>query len=280
MQQHIQEVLHRYPASTVAALTNTRATSSAIWNTCPFSQIAVGEIDGTALFEDFTGSFVQANNVAASATTLPSPFAAFTGATAGGTISQPADEPYGVADLNQTTDDETTCLVLGGKGLAGQFVLEAGKKLWAEARVKISDIGDTKLGAFIGFAEEGLAATVAICEADDTLSDKDYVGFWHNAADGDKLDVVYNTAGGGGGSTHTADAVTLVADTYVNLGLYCDGTSIYFYQNGTQIGDAIALTATNVPNGEELCFYFAITSSGGDTVLASIDWLKIAQLRG
>lgn len=256
-----------------------RMPSAAIWGNCPWSAIASGELDGHAVFEDFLGNFVQANNVAAAASTLPSPFAAFTGATAGGTISQPADAPIGVAALNNTTNDETTCLVLGGKGLAGQWVFEAGKSLWFEARIKINTIADTKMGLFCGFGEEGLCVTVGICAADDTLTDKDLIGFFHVAGDGDMLDTVYKTAGGAGTQTHTADAVTLVADTYVKVGITCDGTSIRFYKDGVQIGAALALSAAEVPDGEEMCFYLAMTSSGGDDIVSSIDWVKIAQLR-
>lgn len=257
-----------------------RMPTAALWANCPWAEILEGRVDGHVLFEDFLGNFVQAANVAASATTLPSPFAAFTGATAGGTVAQPTDEPYGVLQLNNTTDNETTCVAVGGKQLAGQWILQAGKRLWAETRVKLNTVSDTKLGAFIGFGEEGLCVTVGICAADDTLTDKDLVGFFHNAADGDQLDLVHNTASGGGVTTLEGDALAtaLAADTYTKLGIYCDGTTIFFYQDGTLL-NSVALSATNVPDGEELCFYFAMTSSGGDDIVMEVDWLKLAQQR-
>jgi hypothetical protein len=119
---------------------------------------------------------------------------------------------------------------------------------------------------------------VGVIAAAGTLTDKDLVGFWRLEGDGDKLDLVHNTAGGGGISTLAADAVTLVADTWIKLGVYCDGTTVYFYANGVLV-NSVALTATNFPDGEEMALYFAITMAASEAMTASIDWIKVAEQR-
>lgn len=262
----------------VAAAAPARMPSAAIWEDCPWDEIQAGKCDGFALFEDFLGGFTQATNVAASASTLPSPWAAFTANDAGHTVDQEVDEPYGTVTLNMAADNLTTTLVGLGKGNAGQLVLEAGKRAWFEARVKTSTITDSKNGLFVGLGEEGLAVTVGVIAAAGTLTDKDLVGFWRLEGDGDKFDVVYKTAGGNGTIVLEADAVTLVADTYVNVGIKCNGTTVYFYANNTLI-DSVALDAADFPNGEELCVYIASTAAATEAGDHTVDWVKIAQER-
>jgi len=261
------------PSSTV------RNISPAIWQTCPWEEIKANPGLGVTFESDFL-DFTQAANIAAVASIQQNGVVAFTGATAGSTVTQETDEPYGVACLSCTTDNETVCLTGPGKNVAGHFVFETGKKLWMEARVKLPVLTDDLQGVFVGLGEEGLCVTVGVIGADDAMTDKDYVGFHHLAADGDTFDTVFNTSGGGTSPvTIKADAVTIVADTYVNLGIYCDGTTVYFYKDGVVLADSVALTATDFPDGEEMAWYMALTNKGGGDAVANIDWVRIAQLR-
>jgi hypothetical protein len=257
----------------------TRQPSNAIWQTCPWDLIQAGAVDGITYWNDFYNA-VQAANVAAAATTMDNGVVAFTGATAGSTVSSNADEPYGVAALNCTTDDETVCIAaLSGRNTAGQIVFESGKQVWMEARVKIASIADDLIGMFCGFGEEGLCVTVGVIGANDALTDKDLIGFHKDAAAEAVLAVKHNTAGGGGITSLIATAAAMVADTYMKLGIYCDGTTVYFYVNGVVNATSVLLSAINFPDGEEMAFYYALTNKGGGDCVAEIDWVKIAQLR-
>lgn len=267
-----------------AASAQTRMWSPGLWANCPWTELERGEtFDGFTYWNDFVaGHYTQAANVAASATTIrDGGMCAFTGATAGGTVAPATDAPYGVVKLLQTTDGETTCLqALGNGNIAGQVVFEAGKRVWAEFRVKVANITTNEHGCYFGFGEEGLVSAAGVISAADALADKDFIGFFYTAVATTACGTVVNTAGGGGITTVAASAATFAADTWTNLGIYCDGTTIYFYQDGVQLAASVALSATNVPDGEEMAFYLAlVTGSGGGDCIASIDWLRVAQQR-
>lgn len=253
-----------------------RGPSPLIWDTCPVIDYTLDPTDGCVYFNDMQGNIALANNQ--TATLLDGGVMGFTGATAGSTISQPTDEPNGAVILSTTTANESVGIsVLGGKNVGAQFVLTSGKKAWFEARIKVNSIADSLAGVFCGFAEEALLAEDGVLADAGTLADKDYIGFHRLEADGDKLDIVYNTAGGAAAVDHAADAVTLVAATYKKIGFYCDGTSVTFYADGVAVGTALALATAEVPDGEEMAFYFVLNSGDGGDATATIDWVRIAR---
>jgi hypothetical protein len=272
----------------LAAIGGSRASASrmpsrALWRDCPWFELQGGTKDGFAIFNDLVyGHYTQAANVAASATTIrDGGMCAFTGATAGATVAPATDAPTGVVKLANTTDGESTVLQLCGNGnIAGQFVFEASKRVWMEARIKVANITDNEHGVALAFAEEGRTITAGILTAADAVADVDIVGFAKLATDEAVLKTVHNTASGGGISVVSATAGTVAADTWTKVGLYCDGTRVYFFQDGTLLADSVALTATNFPDGEEMALYFALVpGSGGGDCTASIDWFKVAQER-
>ena len=254
-----------------------RGPSPLIWGTCPVLQYMLDPTDGCVYFNDFQGDYVLANNQ--TATDLGEGVMGFTGATGGSTISMPTDEPNGALMLATTTDNESVGIsCLSGGNVAGQFLITTGKEAWFEARIKVANITDAKFGVFCGFAEEALLAEDGVLGDGDALTDKDYVGFLRLAADGDKLDTVFNTESGGTTPiTIKADAVTLEADTYIKIGLYYDGTTITFYDDGVALADTIASAATDFPDAEEMAFYFVLNSAHDDTADAHIDWVRIAR---
>jgi hypothetical protein len=255
----------------------TRGPSGKMWQTCPWDRIARDPSIGHAYFTDFLGNFALAANQAV--TLLDEGVCGWTGATAG-TITMDAGAPTGVVKLFTTTDNEDTGIsILGGKNTAGQLVFASNKKLWVEARVKFSNITDSKFGVFVGLAEEALASTAGVVANTGAMVDKDYVGFHRLEADGDAMDAVYNTAlGSTSPVTHLADAATLVADTWIKLGIYCDGSYVYYFVNGQKVGDPVALSATDFPDGEEMAFYIAQQAAHADDAITSVDWVRIAQL--
>lgn len=276
---------YEYAGDQTVSAAPSRMPTASLWKNCPWEEIASGRRDGIVMFDDFTGNFSQETNQAAgvSVTTKKSivhgGWSAFTDNDAGNTVTQNASAPYGVVELNVAADNFQTTLAWGGNAAAaGQIVFEAGKKVWFETRVKINSVTDSKSGAFVGFGEEALCVATGILADAGTLTDKDLIGFHRLEADGDKLDIIHNTASGGGVTSLATDAITLVADTYVKLGIYCDGTTVYFYADGTQVA-SVALTATNVPDGEEMVLYYSIGGLAVEASTLSADWVKIAQER-
>ncbi|NOQ21588.1 MAG: hypothetical protein GQ565_02910 [Candidatus Aegiribacteria sp.] len=269
------EVVAHIEATELAGTAAGRGPSPLIWDGCPWLQFQMGSDDGLTYFNDFhDGNYVLAANQ--TVTDLGQGVSGFSAATGGSTISMNADEPVGALTLNSTTDNEDAGIcILGGLNTAGQVKLVSGKKFWFEARIKSLNITDAKFGIFCGFAEEGVNATTALISNADALNDLDYVGFHKLAADGDKLDTVHRK-NSGAAVTVKADAVTLVANTYKKIGIYCDGTTITFYADGVALADTALLATATVPTGEEMAFYFVAMNAHGDAAESTIDWARIA----
>jgi len=252
-----------------------RGPSTGIWATCPVIDYMLDPTKGMVYFNDLHGSHALAANQ--TKTYLGGGISGFTGATAGSTIASVSTDPDGALILSTTTDNESVGVqALGALDTAGQFVLATGKKSWFEARIKAVNITDAKFGLFCGFAEEGLLAEDGVLSDADALPDKDYIGFLRVAADGDKLDTVHRKAAGAAVVVQT-DAVTVVADTYIKVGFYCDGTTVTFYANGVALATTCLLATATVPTGEEMAFYFVLNAAHGDDCSANIDWVRVAR---
>jgi hypothetical protein len=256
----------------------TRMPSRAIWATCPVAELLTGTKDGFFYWNDFERGYALAANQAA--TSLGDGVVGLTDGTAGSTIGTLTDEPTGVIQLATTTNDEDVGIsILGAVNTAGQIVFGSGKRVWMEARLKVGPdtAGKDDACVFVGFAEEGLLTNAGVISTSDALADKDAIGFLHQIAD-EKFDAIHNTASGGGVTTVEADVHATTADTYVKLGLYCDGTTIRYYVDGTEVCSTL-VSATNVPDGEEMAFYLNLMSSGGADSVCEVDWVRIAQER-
>ena len=259
-----------------------RKPSPGIWQNCPVAEFQINPTQGFHLFEDFTdGVAIAANTAVAAANALGTTgrWTGCTAATAGTTISTLATNYQGIAHLESTTDNED-CILAYPKNAHthGIFKFTANKRLWMEARVSLLNVTNSKFNAFFGFAEEGLVATTTLITASDAMADKDYVGFQRIFADGDQLDVVYNTESGSTSPVaHTSDLCLVAADTFLKIGMYCDGKYVYFYRNGVRIGTGLALTATDFPDGQEMAFYAGLMLGHADTASIELDWVKLAQ---
>ena len=169
------------------------------------------------------------------------------------------------------------------------------KKLWFEARVKVSSIVDDVLAMFVGLAEVGVCA--AEYKTDDTgvLADKDYIGFdtLHvnsgTAGTNALVNVVYNLSGQTA-KTLITTAHTLVANTHVNLGFVYDpdeetAKRIKFYVDNVE--QSTYVTATQIATATGVAFpdaqYMAPTvgTKLGSAVAGTLTmpWWRIAQLR-
>jgi hypothetical protein len=264
--------------------TSGRGLSPNVWEKCPIAKLKANPQEGMFFFDDFTqdGGIVIAantNTAAASALGTTGKWTGCTAATAGTTVSTLATNYQGVVHLESTTDNED-CIIAYPKTAhtAGIFKAYTGTRLWMEARVSVLNITNSRFNAFFGFAEEGLVATTTLITASDAMADKDYIGFQRVFSDGDRLDTVYNTAGGATSPAAIgADAVTMEADTFKKIGLYCDGTTIYFFADGLLLPDSLAIATADFPDGEEMAFYAGLMLGHGDTASIELDWVAIAQ---
>lgn len=266
----------------VAEAATDRGLSPGLWNTCPVELLKANPQYGTFFFDDFTeGVVVAANKTAAQAAALGTTgkWAAFTDATSGA-VTTLATNYQGVVQLTCTDVNEGATIAYPSTATtAGPYKLSSSSRLWMEARVSFLNLTTAKFGAFIGFAEEGLLSTGGVLAAATpwALADKDYVGFTKTNTATSSVASIYNTATGGTSpATVAAAAATIEADTFTKIGLYCDGTTVWFYQNGA-MGTGITIATADFPDGEEMAFYAALMLGHADTASIDLDWVAIAQ---
>ena len=260
-----------------------RGPSPAIWENCPVLDYMLNPQLGVHYFTDFLDGIVVAstqNTAAAAALGTTGDWAAFTSANP--TITTLATNYQGVVRLS-TTDDNKDAAIAYPKSAqtAGIFKFIAGKKLWMEMRIAQVDVDDSFSQAWFGFCEQGLLATGTLLLIDEAgMADKDYVGFVRIYADGNALDTTYNTDTGGTSPVvlGSGDNVTVTAGTFVKLGIYCDGTTVFFYADGVRLADSVLLTATDFPDGEEMALYIGVMGGvSAENGIVDVDWVRIAQ---
>jgi hypothetical protein len=139
--------------------------------------------------------------------------------------------------------------------------LATAKPLWFETRLKVSDATQSDL--LVGLC---ITDTTAIAEVSD--------GVYFLKPDGA---ATINAITNKDTTLTTSSAVgTLVNDTYVRLGFFCDGVSnVYFYINGV----LVATHTTNICNDEELTITLAYQNGEGSAKTAYYDYVKVVQVR-
>ncbi len=256
-----------------------RGPSPAIWQDCPILDFELDPTQGWSWFDDFIKNAPLAtNNVAGVA--LGGGWWGHTSSTAASNILPQLDHSNGEIHLLTTTTDEVALLSnLCGHNTAGYVKFTAGKKTWFEARVAQTNVNDSKIASFVGFAEEGLLGDATLINADQAIVDKDWVGFVQLPADGNAWQTRFNTDTGAGvnGTAVSATADVIVTAVMTKLGIYCDGVTVFFFADGVQLGDSVLLTAGNFPNGEELAFYLGTGSVDGEDCILGVDWVRVAQ---
>ncbi len=265
---------------------STRMFSPLVWQDCPYWELEKGLKDGYAYFDDLLGTYVQATNVAASATTLPSPWCAFSDATAGNTINQGvltdtgvAGGAVGVMELNGTTTQEGIVVGLHTSlnTAAPIGALIATNRVWWECRLKISTITTQEIAFFAGLLPVAKIATpvsTVFATAGSVMAAIDHIGFMKIAAGTTAVKTVH---GNGTATVLDATAGTIAADTYTKLGMYWNGAIATFYQDGAALTTTLALAATQFPAGANLAWHLAfMDGSGASTNLVSLDWVRIA----
>lgn len=236
------------------------AQSSAIWESCPWTELKEDPTLGIAYFDDFLGPLdvTTADGWTIHATTSGVICSGVTTDSEGGVLKldsnghNAADD--GVDSLQQPT---------------ASFLLAAGRKLWFEARIKLTDATDSWFAGLCA-VDASLLATGAL----DDVSDK--AGFYHlDAGTDNKMSSITARTSA---DDATADVAACADATWVNIGFVIDGlTSIKFYVNGVLV--ETGTTAANLPNAA-MCMSFAATCENAHTDDADlfVDWVKIAQL--
>lgn len=258
-------------------LDSSRGPSNSIWFDCPVLEIIAGVADGVILFDDFTNGPRVAAGAEASYAGYGGGYRGF--ADTGGLVAD-GGEIGGTLILSSDGDNEGASFRTG----CAPFQIARGQgKLWFEARVKTSDISDTKHGIFLGLmADNALTATVPIT-ATGTIADVNIVGFHRLEGDGDMFDTVYK-ADGVTQVTVQADATVIVADTYVKLGMVFDpkNNQLSFYRNGLKLATTytvVSAAGTDFPNDVRLGLVIAVLNATASTPGSTeIDWWRCAQL--
>jgi len=115
-----------------------------------------------------------------------------------------------------------------------------------------------------------------------TIADENLVGFHALEGDGDQFDTIYK-ANGVTQVTVKADAITLVADTYVKLGMHYNDRNriLTFFKDGVALDDTKTIPSaagTDFPNDVDLCMTFVTMMAAGSTPgYPVIDWWGCAQ---
>lgn len=258
---------------------NTGRGLSGFWANCPLPQLQFDMSKGALFMDDFL-AFPE---VAAAAET---DYGSYRGmADTGGSVVSVAGDANDIDDMgaivfSSNSDNDTAALRWG----SAPFVLSTlGKSFWFECRIKKSTIADTKHGIFVGLMEDATLTTTVPIQASGVIADLNLVGFHNLEADGDTFDTIFK-ANGETAVTVKADAVTIVADTYVNLGMYLDARDdkLYFYKNGVRLaGSATVENDAAVSFPSDICMGPVIglqNATGSTPGSSTVDWWAAAQL--
>ncbi len=259
-----------------------RFLSPTIWAEFPRGEVIENPSKGFFLFDDFNNQ----PDVAAGAQALYGDYKGF--ASTGGSVVNVAAVAGGQKVFSSDGDDEGASLAQAALPV---MISRDHKLLCAEFRVKFSTIADANMGAVLGLWEQQtLSATVPIAAAG-TLADANFVGFHRLEADGDKLDIVYK-ANGVTQVTLLADAVTLVADTFVKIGFRFEPRTskggawyIRFFVNNVELIPTAgryqipSAAGTDFPNDVILGLCAAMLNNTGTSPgTMTMDWWALGQM--
>ena len=292
-----------------------RGPSDVIWGDCPVLSFLENPENGMYFFDDFIGG-----------TNIPS--------ASGGAIAQGVSDKWGVYAYQGSTiidaqiegggitfgsDGDNEGVAFGPNGGAYRLVttstLALNRKLWYETRISMSSVTATKteafFGLFSGFLTSGLpTAAVPITVTDDTLADKNLIGFHiKSTASPTEVCFVYKLAGQT--VQYPTNLQTLMASSgnavltagaYVKLGFLFDPNArpkrISSASTGQTAGDVRAPLIRIFVNGLELPAFLTSTNlqaatfptafmgpgfanmnqTGSSPGTTTVDWVRVAQL--
>jgi len=255
-----------------------RGLSPGVWADCPLDDIRNGNVNGILMDDDFLQS-AGITAVTTDASLVGLPYRGFN--SAGGTHTQP-DVTGGELALTEATANEGN--FIRSTVCPFQISLALGD-LWFEARVKVSSI--TNLGMIVGLWDN-VANTVDIplSAADPPImaTTGNFVGFRMPEGSGN-VDTIYKADGVAvvAGQTVNSAVATLVADTYVKLGMRFrrSNATLAWYVNGTPCANTKAIpnnTGTDFPADVRLGLLFGQKLVATAAGVSTIDRWTCAQL--
>lgn len=257
-----------------------RGLSPGVWADCPLEDIRHGNRDGIIVDDDFLVRSGDITAVTTDAQLVGLPYFGFN--SAGGTHTQP-DVTGGELALTEATLNEANFI----RSIVCPFQISSQLgDLWFEARVKVSSI--TNLGMIVGLWDN------VACTVDIPLSDADppimaatgnFVGFRMPEGAG-KVDTIYKADGIAvvAGQTVNTAATTLVASTYVKLGMRFERSPspiLKWYVNGTPCANTKAIpnaTGSDFPADVRFGLLFGQKLVATAAGVSTIDRWTCAQL--
>ena len=274
-------MITRYGQTRLATADTSNGLSTGIWYDCPLQEIAVDPSKGYGFFDDFACYGGNATNIAEVAFDGGGRYVSFT---SDGAYIEDNQTIGGVIKLHADGDNESATLA---SAVSAFQITRDAKKLWFEARIATDTIADTKHSTLLGLCDvQTLTLTVDLpLHTDDTIAAAaDFVGFCRNSGDGDTVDAIYQ-AGAVAEVETNAICHTLVADTYVKLGMKYDpddANRLTWYVNGVAQSTKKTIpnaTGTDFPADRILAPLIAIRNAAASDDKTYMDWWGCYQLR-
>lgn len=254
------------------AAASARLPSPNIWGDCPLEAIRNGGVDGFIFEDDFIRGFITPT-----ITTLidVNEYSCF--GSAGATLTFD-DVSGGAIVLTEATDNESISISTEQH----PFWLNSSKgDLWFEARIKTSTITTAEQAFLVGLMDTTAQSAVVPITATGTIADLNFVGFHKPEANTTAFDASYR-ADGVAAVEVNADIGTLVADTYVKLGMKFTAVNntLAFYVNNakqTSTKELGAAAGTDFPDDIGLAPVLAMTLANSAAETMTMDWWRCVQ---
>lgn len=160
------------------------------------------------------------------------------------------------------------------------YLFVAGKKLWIEARFKLTEANTNESAWWFGFTDT-LTTGGLQTDASGPLDSYDGALIWKDEG---TMTIDFETANGGVENTASASLGTFVTNTWTRVGFYFDGTAttsvITPYVDvgaGWVLGEAENITLSGLAEMHLVAGVKAGPSNGAETL--SIDYIRVVQLR-
>ncbi len=250
-----------------------RLPSPNIWGDCPLESIRNGRISGIIFEDDFVKGFITPT-----ITTLINVDGYSCFGSAGATITWD-DASGGAIVLTEATDNEAISISTEQH----PFWLNSSKgDLWFEARLKTSTITTLQQAFVLGLMDTTAQTAVVPITATGAIADLNFVGFHKPEANTTAFDASYK-ANGVTAVEVNSDIGTLVADTYVKLGMKYKARDkkLAFYVNNAKQTTTKTLGAaagTDFPDDIGLAPVLAQVLGASASNTLTMDWWRCVQL--
>ncbi len=249
------------PSSTV------RTSSATIWETCPWN------IPGLVhtYFNDYTKNIqtTATGGYSGGASTTEIRDWIQTVVTSGSTTHVDT-VPGGILRVSSAAynaDDDGVTLMYRDTG----WTPTDGKRIWFEARIRMSDIVTEPDQFFVGL----INTCTDIHPSGVVDSTLDKIGFFTDSGS-TAATLEFITSVTGTDEITTGAATGLVDTTWLNVGFVADLTTVSPYVNGT-VGTAHATSVPTAATGLGICYGSHVEQTTAVSLL-DVDWVKIAQL--